>query len=103
MHRTYIDASSRETGLEMIAENIVAHASHHLHSRGRTGQPCRSAGLIGTLPPGDHLEIPPEHGLAGRRQTLYPRYEIHVEAAHDDDRGRAHRFRSMPNFLSSSA
>jgi hypothetical protein len=64
-------------------------------------QPGGGAGLIGALAPGNHLEIPAQHGFAGRGQPRDRDHKVHVQAAHHRQRRSSER--SIPNFFSSSA
>ncbi len=101
MHGADIHTGCRETGFEMIGEQIVAHAPHHPHGYRIRSQPRGRAGLVPSLAAWNHLEIASENGLPWRGKMIHRHHEVHVETAHHHQRG--HRAKSMPNFFSSSA
>ena len=81
-HHNMADVHTRLAGClqQLVAKEIVAHATHHGDIRTQPGALQR---LVGTLAAGGHVECFSVNGLSGMGHPLRCGDNVHNKAAHD--------------------
>ena len=64
-----------------VSLKIIAHSADH---GGDSAQPGGRHGLVGALAARNLQQLASRHGLAGTRQSLDARNQVHVDRSHDD-------------------
>ena len=87
MHGADIYARAGEAGSKAVGEEIHADSADDPHGYGSGAQFGGGYGLVGAFASGGHLKIVACDGLAGCGEMVDAHYEIHVQTAHNHDRG----------------